>query len=131
MPTVYTDIMRDIVRLMIPDGNYIEFNHNLYYAVRRQVNHILKYDPNASAETISNLLKEMKSYAKAYDDMVFSKPGVYKYTAPWFDHIEEDTREWLGNEGEPMTQDFYKYLEEAQFDSLRNHETFLSLKCTN
>lgn len=128
MPTIYTDIMRDLVNLMIPDGNYIGFNHNLYYAVRRQVNHILKHDPNTSAETICNLLKEMKSYAKAYDDIVFSKPGVYKYTAPWFDHIEEDTREWFGNESEPMTQGFYKYLEEAQFDSLRNHEFFNRLK---
>lgn len=128
MPTVYTDIMRDLVNLMIPDGNYIGFNHNLYYAVRRQVNHILKHDPNTSAEAICNLLKEMKSYAKAYDDIVFSKPGVYKYTAPWFDHIEEDTREWFGNESEPMTQGFYKYLEEAQFDSLRNHESFHCLK---
>ena len=51
-----------------------------------------------------------------------------KYSAPWFDHIEEDTREWLGNEGEPMTQDFYKYLEEAQFDNLRNLESFDCLK---
>jgi len=128
MPTVYTDIMRDIVHLMFPDGNYSEFNHTLYYAVRKQINHILKYDPNASEEKICELLTEMKSYAKTYDDIVFSKPGVYKYSAPWFDHIEEDTREWLGNEGEPMTQDFYKYLEEAQFDSMRNSESFVSLK---
>jgi len=73
----------------------------------------------------------MKSYAKTYDDIVFSKPGVYKYSAPWFDHIEEDTREWLGNEGEPMTQDFYKYLEELekrQFEGLRDPEFFASLK---
>lgn len=128
MPTVYTDIMRDIVHLMFPDGNYIEFNHNLYYAVRKQINHMLKHKPNTSAEKICGLLAEMKSYAKAYDDIVFSKPGVYKYSAPWFDHIEEDTREWLGNEGEPMTQDFYKYLEETQFDSLRNHVSFDCLK---
>lgn len=124
MPTIYTDLVRDIVNVMIPDRNYIEFNHNLYYAVRRQINHMLKYEPNTSAEQICGLLTEMKSYAKAYDEIVFSKPGVYKYTAPWFDHIEEDTREWLGNEGEPMTQNFYKYLEETQFDSLRNYEFF-------
>ena len=128
MPTVYTDIMRDIIKLMFPDGNYIEFNHSLYYAVRRQINHILKEHPNASAERIYNLLREMKSYAKAYDEIVFLKPGVYKYTVPWFDHIEEDTREWIGNAGEPMIQDFYRYLEEAQFDALRDSEIFVSLK---
>ncbi len=128
MPTVYTDIMRDIVHVMIPDGNYIEFNHNLYYAVRKQINHMLKHKPNTSIEKICGLLAEMKSYAEAYDNIVFSKPGVYKYSSPWFDHIEEDTREWLGNEGEPITQDFYKYLEETQFDRLRNSEFFASLK---
>lgn len=46
----------------------------------------------------------------------------------WFDHIEEDTREWLGNEGETMMQDFYRYLEETQFDYLRNDKCFVTLK---
>ena len=128
MPTVYTDLMRDIVNVMIPDGNYIEFNHNLYYAVRRKINHLLKYDPNISAEHILNLLTEMKSYAKAYDEIVFSKPGVYKYTAPWFDHIIEDTREWFGSEGVPLTKEFHAYLEEPQFGELRNHKPFKMLK---
>lgn len=128
MPTEYTDLIRNIINTLIPDGNYIEYNHNLYYAVRRQINHMLKHEPNTSVSKICGLLAEMKSYAKAYDEIVFKKPGIYKYSAPWFDHIEEDTREWLGNEGEPMTQDFYRYLEEAQFDYLRNHEKFLDLK---
>lgn len=128
MPEVYTDLIRNIINILIPDGNYIEYNHNLYYAVRRQITYILKHEPNASEDRICNLLTELKSYAKAYDEIVFKKPGIYKYTVPWFDHIEEDTREWFGNEGETMMQDFYRYLEEAQFDYLRNHKTFLNLK---
>ena len=70
----------------------------------------------------------MKSYAKAYDEIVFSKPGVYKYTAPWFDHIEEDTREWLGNEGSPMLKDFNEFLDESQFDNFRKYDFFDLLK---
>ena len=128
MPTIYTGLIRDIVNTMIPDGNYIEFNHSLYYAVRKEVNRTLKQDPNASAETVCGLLTEMKAYAKAYDEIVFSNPGIYKYTAPWFDHIEEDTREWLGNEGTPMAQDFFEYLEDAQFDGIRGEDLFRSLK---
>ena len=127
MPTVYTDLMRGVVEVMIPDGNYIGFNENMYYAVRKQINYLLKCEPNSSKDRICNMLKEMKSYAKAYDEIVFSKPGVYKYTVPWFDHIEEDTRGWIGNEGEPMTQNFYKYLERAQFDFLRDDEEFTAL----
>ena len=128
MPTVYAALMQDIINVMIRDENYIAFNDSLHCSIKRQINHTLKYKPNVSKDRICNLLKEMKSYAKAYDEIVFSKPGVYKYTALCFDHIEEDTRKWIGNEGEPMMQDFYKYLERAQFDNMRNDDSFLQLK---
>ncbi|MBQ3491719.1 MAG: helix-turn-helix transcriptional regulator [Oscillospiraceae bacterium] len=128
MPTVYTDLMQDIVNVMIPDSNYIEFNGTLYYAIKRKINYIMKNDPSISAGHILDLLAEMQSYAKAYDAIVFSKPGVYKYTAPLFDHIEEDTREWFGSEGVPITKDFQEYLEDPQFDKLRNQESFEMLK---
>ncbi|MBR7142838.1 MAG: helix-turn-helix transcriptional regulator [Clostridia bacterium] len=128
MPEVYTDMMQKLVDVMIPDGNYVEFNHRLYYAVRKKVNYLLRQEPNASAEQICPLLEQMKEYAAAYDRIVFSNPGVYKYTAPWFDHIEEDTREWLGNEGTPMICELGEYLDLAQFDHLRSHSRFQSLK---
>ncbi len=124
MSTDYTNLARDVVNLMFPDGNYIEFNHSLYYAVKKQINHMLKQEPNVSADTICDLLTEMKTYAKAYDEIVYAKPGIYKYTAPWFNQVEEDTREWLGNEGTPMLQDFKEYLDEPQFDNIRNYDFF-------
>ena len=128
MPTVYTDLMRDIIHVMLPDGNYMEFNHTLYYAVRKKINRILKLEQNASADQICDLLTEMKSYAKAYDEIAFTNPGVYKYTVPWFDHIEEDTREWIGSEGKNLMQDFHEYLDDPQFDPMRTHEFFCLLK---
>ena len=128
MPEVYTDLMRDIVNVMLPDGNYMEFNHSLYYAVRRKIDHVLRNEPDAPTSKIHNLLLEMKSYAKAYDKIAFTNPGIYKYTAPWFDHIEEDTREWLGSEGKTMMQDFIEYLDYQQFDHIRTDELFCSLK---
>lgn len=128
MPTVYTDLMRDIIDVMVPDGNYLDLNNTLYYAVRKKINYILKHEPNTSVELIINLLTEMQSYANAYDEIVFSKPGVYKYTVPWFDHLEEDTREWFGSKGMPLTKEFHEYLEEPQFNILRNNESFELLK---
>ncbi len=128
MPEVYTSLMRDMIDLLFPDGNYIEFNHTMYYAVRKEINHILKQKSVISEDCIFDLLNEMKSYAEAYDEIVFLKPGIYQYTAPWFNHIEEDTREWLGNEGVPLIRDFREYLEEPQFDDYRNHEFFDLLK---
>ena len=128
MPTAYTDLMRDIVNVMVPDGNYMEFNHSLYYAVRRKINHVLKHEPDAPTSKILDLLHEMKSYAKAYDEIAFTNPGVYKYTVSWFDHIEEDTREWIGSEGKTLIQDFIEYLDDPQFDPMHTQEHFCLLK---
>lgn len=125
MPSgMYTDLMRKIVNVMFPDGNFIEFNHCLYYAVKKEINHMLNNDTCANAEKICSLLCEMKAYAADYDRIVYIKPGIYKYTAPWFDHIEEDTREWLGSEGTPMTDDLINYLNEPIFDKIREQEAF-------
>lgn len=128
MPAVYTDLMRDTVNAMIPDGNYILFYEYLYRAVRKQINYVTEHETDTSKEKICTLLREMKSYAEAYDEIVFSKPGIYQYSAPCFDHLEEDTREWIGNEDEPLTRNFGKYLEEARFDFLRDYDAFLRLE---
>ncbi len=128
MPAVYTDVMREIVSVMFPDGNYLEFHHTLYYAVKREINHMLKHESGVDNGKLQNLLKELKAYAEAYDKIVFAKPGVYRYTSPWFDHIEEDTREWLGNQGTTLMQDLRAYLEEPQFNGVRDTDFFRSLK---
>lgn len=128
MQPLHFDLMRNIVNLMVPDGNRLLFNHYLYYALQMEINGTVKGKTNASPEQICDLLRELKSYAMEYDEVVFSKPGIYKYTAPWFDHIKEDTREWLGNEGTTLMQDFYKYLDNWQFDSLREQDWFKLLK---
>jgi transcriptional regulator with XRE-family HTH domain len=128
MPDVFTDEMQRIVEVMFPDGNYLEFNHSMFYAIRKQINRILKTDENVSVECICELLDRMTIYAKAYDEILFVNPGVYKYTAPWFNLIEEDTRDWLGNKGTTMLEDLCTYLNEPQFDKIRGCELFKSLK---
>lgn len=128
MQAVYTDLARDIVKTVCPDGEYLIFNHDLFLALEKKINHILKWKSHTSADDICDLLAEMKSYAEAYDRVVFEKPGVYRYTSPWFDHVEEDTTKWLGNEGLPMLQVFRKYLEEERFASLGEYARFVRLK---
>lgn len=125
---VYGDLIRDIVRLLIPDGNYLSFNHILYYAVMKKINHALKFAPDAPSRQIYDMLTEMQSYANAYDEMVYANPGIYKYTEPWFARIEEDSCEWVGSEGETMTREFEQYLEEARFDPMRDEEAFQQLQ---
>ncbi len=124
MPDIFTDVMRRIVDVMFPDGNLLEFNLNLYFAMKRELNRLLNKNPATDAQTVLNLLGEMKKYAQAYDSAVFSKPGIYRYTAPWFDRIEEDTREWLGNEGLTVMQDLKDFMSEPQFSSIRDCDLF-------
>lgn len=119
--------MKELLRVMIPDGNYLEFNHPLYYGTQSRVNLILRRGEGADGERVLHLLGEMKRYAADYDRIVFDKPGVYRYTSPMFDLIETDTRDWLGNESSTMTQDFAEYLWDAKFDFLRGTAAFRSL----
>ncbi len=119
MPKSHLDIVRGIAGVMFPDGNRLEFNHSLYYAVKKEINYIFRQNKAVGAEKIRELLDEMKLYADEYDRIVFAEPGVYRYSAPWFNHIEEDTRDWIGNEGSSLAQDFMDYLKEAKFDGIR------------
>ena len=110
----FTDQIRDLTRVMIPDGNYLLFNHDLYHAVRKRINREMKKGPIADKTLIYALLDEMEGYAGDYDRIVFDEPGEYRYTSPVFDRIKEDTREWLGNGGEPMKQDFERFSKEIR-----------------
>ena len=128
MPDVFTDTMHKIVEVMFPDGNYLEFNHSMFYAIQKQINRILNTNENVSIDRICELLDKMTIYAKAYDEILFVNPGVYKYTSPWFNLIEEDTHDWIGNEGTTMLDDLRTYLNEPRFDKIRDSELFKALK---
>ncbi|MBQ7699044.1 MAG: helix-turn-helix transcriptional regulator [Clostridia bacterium] len=121
----YSDLIRSLVQVMIPDGNYLEYNHSLYYSDRRAVNHAIKTGENT--ESILALLEEMKRYAKEYDKILFDAPGIYKFTVPHLSMIEEDAREWIGNQGTRMSDDFKEFLQDKQFDFLRGSKTFQNL----
>ncbi len=122
---LFSDKIAKLLEVMIPDGNFLDLNHHLYCAAERKVNFMLS--KNADDEQVLPVLGEMKQYALDYDRIVFDAPGVYKYTSPLFDRIETDSREWFGNEGERLTEDFFKYLREPKFDFLRDRETFKKL----
>ena len=121
----YSNLIHSLVQVMIPDGNYLEFNHSLYYSARSAVNHAIK--TGGDIETIFTLLEEMKSYSREYDIILFDAPGIYKYTVPHLCMIEEDTREWFGNQGTRMSDEFEEYLGQEKFDFLRGNERFQRL----
>ena len=119
--------IKELLDVMIPDGNYLEFNHNLFFATQSRVNIMMKKGADTDSERVLALLGDMNKYATDYDRIAFDKPGVYKYTSPMFDRIETDTRDWLGNEGETMMQDFEEYLRDSKFDFLRDSNEFKTI----
>jgi hypothetical protein len=69
----------------------------------------------------------MKRCSGEYDKILFEAPGIYRYTVPHLCMVEEDTREWLGNQGTRMTKEFEDYLRREDFDFLRGNERFQKL----
>ena len=110
---------------MIPDGNYLLYHLDLYYNARRAVLHAIR--TGEEKEKILPLLEEMKNHAKEYDIIAFEKPGVYRYTVPHLRLIEEDTRAWLGSQGQCATDGFNSFLQEKPFDYLREDKAFQKL----
>ncbi len=126
LPTgeVYTDLMEMLIMTMFPDGRYIEFDHTLFYAYQKSVNHEFRTNPSPRVEAILEWLRKMLASAKRYDEIAFDKPGIYRYSAPWFDRLDTDSREWIGREGTRMCADMREYADDAKFVFLRGDERF-------
>ncbi len=129
LPTgeVYTDLIETLIQTMIPDGNYIEFHHSLFYAYERSVNHELRTQKSPNTDIVFKWLEKMLEAARQYDMILFDNPGVYRYTSPWFDRIEENSCDWFGSEGTRMCEVMKQYLEESKFDFLRSDMRFSNL----
>ena len=121
----FTDLIHKLIQVMISDGNYLEYSHHLYYSNRSAVNHAIK--TGGDIETILTLLEEMKSYSRDYDKILFDAPGIYKYTVPHLCMVEKDTREWIGNQGTRMSDEFKEYLNQEEFIFLHSNERFQRL----
>lgn len=120
------DLMETLVKDMLPDGNNLEFNHYLYYAKKSRIDSEIK-KADAAYDFVMKLLGELRSYACAYDEISYVNQGIHRYTAVVFDHIEEDTRDWLSSEGSTLMDDFKEFLTYNKFDILRDREGFKEL----
>ncbi len=123
----YTDLIESLITTMFPDGRYILFDFNLFCAYQAGVSHELRTNPSPREERILEWLRKMLASAKRCDEMEREKPGIYRYSAPWFDRLDTDSREWLGREGKCWRQRMKEYLEEEKFDFLRGDERFAEI----
>lgn len=118
------DLGRKLIETILPDGNYIGFHTELFCFKERIAKQEMK---NGNKEKVLSLLAEMKRHAEETDRIMFDAPGVYRYTVPWFRLVEEDTRNWLGNQSKRWTERFREILREPAFDPLRNDRRFEEL----
>ena len=81
----------EILRIMIPDGNYCHHHHSLCHIKFRQAEHALfAGDTEGAAE----LLRLAVSHAGKYDLIDTVSPGEYAFTAPLFDGLTYDSTKW-------------------------------------
>lgn len=81
----------EILRVMIPDGNYCHHHHSLCHIKFRQAELAVKA---GEAEQAADLLKAAVGHAGKYDLIDTVSPGEYTFTAPLFDGLTYDSSKW-------------------------------------
>ena len=81
----------EILRIMIPDGNYCHHHHSLCHVKFRQAELAIKAGEVEKAE---NLLRQSVFHAGKYDLIDTVSPGEYTFTAPLFDGLTYDSSKW-------------------------------------
>ena len=114
------DISEGLIRMMVPDGNYLRFYWDLYqlYLVRAEISTF-----DRDYEKAVTQLATAKEYAIKRD--CYNTNGKQKYTCAVFDRITDDLScELLPNDA----LDYWKkYVERKVFDPLRNRKEFREL----
>ena len=112
-----------IIRALIPDGNYLYYNCFLAdnYLCRARI-FAGKQEPENAIES----LKEARRYAVAYDTFMLNNT-VYHFTSPFFNKVEHNTADICRSGTTTQEEDFIDALGRTAFDSLRNREDFKAL----
>ena len=112
-----------IIRALIPDGNYLYYNCFLAdnYLCRARI-FAGKQEPENAIES----LKEARRYAVAYDTFMLNNT-VYHFTSPIFNKVEHNTADICRSGTTTQEEDFIDALGRTAFDSLRNREDFKAL----
>jgi len=113
-----------IVRILVPDGNYLSFHGWLFHIMIQQA---VPLTWQGKPDEAIAALERAYEHVTMYDRMFFEKPGPYKFTAPLFDRIEQDTTEWCKGTPGWLRENFFECLRRPSFDPLREREDFRRL----
>lgn len=116
--------VKGILEAMIPDGNYcshyFEMSHANFRLAEVAVN-------DGEYDEAIELLRESVRCAKEYDTMDSVNLGEYSYTAPLFDKLTEDSREWCHTGKGTLFDDIKNVSTWQVFDVIRDRDDFKAL----
>lgn len=114
----------EIIKIMFPDGNYLDFNDQLYFCYLMQAK---IYTKEKRYEEAMDALYLSLKYARDFDALCVDNPGTYRYSSASFNLLELNTED-LFYAGIERTEDsFFSWIEGMYFEPLRERDDFKSL----
>ena len=114
------ETQEQILNALIPDKNYLYYNGYLYQNYCSRARIYISQGDDASA--IACLQKALE-YAIASDNADI-RNTVYRFTSPFFDHVEYNPDNFYRTGGGPDVDDFYEMIRNKPFDKLHSREDF-------
>lgn len=120
----HMQIAVELIKLFFPDGNYLDGHYIMYHY---EVSNSKKAIQENNMEQALEHLAKAKYHASEMDEIEYEAPGEYRYTAPLFDKLSDDTRDWLHSNDSPALVQLAEELNKKEFDPLRNYTGFQEL----
>ncbi len=113
-----------ILKAMIPDENYLSFNHEMAHIQFRKAEIETK---NGNFDDAINLLKKSVYHAKQFDLLDSVSPGEYTYTAPLFNKLTFNSTEWCRTGSGTLLDDIKEMCNRKSLEALRNHKNYQAI----
>lgn len=114
----------EIIKAMIPDGNYCEYHYEMAHIQFWKAEMEAK---NANLSEAIELLKKAIYHAKEYDLIDSIAPGEYSFTAPLFNKLTYDSRQWYHTGSGTLLEDIKQMCNRKNLEALRNHQEYSAL----
>ena len=116
------DVIKKLIELFFPDGNYLLFNYKLY-----SIAYVDARDKIFSGELDEavEIIKAARGYAEKYDEV--SSGGKYAYTSPLFCHVVGNSANWYRCGETSAFKEYLTLFDTPTFASLKNHKEYEKL----
>lgn len=113
-----------VIKAMIPDGNYCHYHYDMAHINVRKAEKAAK---RGDGDTAVQLLQKAMHHAAEYDIIDTVSPGEYTFTAPLFNKLTIDSREFAHTATGTLADDIREMCKRASFDHIRSREDFKAL----